>query len=149
MQMYPIQEVLLLVTCATTGAYDDIVAWGEHHLAFLRRVGDFHHGVPCARRLRDMMNRVDPALIAACFEAWVGDLWPGRREGMHWLLNVEFKDDLSRYRQGHGHGAKNMAALSPFALDLVRNHKSKGSVKTSRKRATWSPNFLLSILHVP
>src|SRR5215467_8156382 len=28
-------------------------------------------------------------------------------ESMHWVLDVEFKDDLSRYRQGYG--AKNMA----------------------------------------
>ncbi len=66
---------------------------------------------------------------------------------MHWLLDVEFKDDLSRYRQGYG--ARNMAVIRRFALDLVRNHKSKGSVKTRRKRATWSTDFLLSVLQVP
>lgn len=68
-------------------------------------------------------------------------------ESMHWLLDVEFKDDLSRYRQGHG--ARNMAAVRRFALDLVRNHKSKGSVKTRRKRASWNPDFLLSLLQAP
>ena len=38
--MYPLKEVLLLVTCATIAScddFDDIVAWGEHHLDFLRR----------------------------------------------------------------------------------------------------------------
>jgi hypothetical protein len=48
---YPLKEVLLLVTCATIASCDDfeaIVSWGEHHLAFLRRFSDFHHGVPCA-----------------------------------------------------------------------------------------------------
>ena len=53
---------------------------------------------------------------------------------MHWLLDVEFKDDLSRYRQGYG--AKNMAVVRSFALDLVRAHrKVKGSVKRRRKLA--------------
>ena len=52
-------------------------------------------------------------------------------ESMHWLLDVEFKDDLSRYRAGHG--AKNMAVVRRFALGLVRANKSKGSVKTRRK----------------
>ena len=352
--LYPIKEVLLLVTCATIAScddFDEIVAWGEHHLAFLRRFSDFHHGVPCARWLRDLMNRVDPVLFASCFEAWVADMWPGQHafiaidgktarrthdrskgvkalhtlsayattarltlaqlsvpektneitaipdlldhlaeagqlegalvtldamgcqveiagkivghkadyllalkgnqptleadvahyfrtapasevatkttvekghgrietrtylasshvdwiaserrypgaprfphiatlvqlrtlteqagkstsetrtflssapldieriaqaarghwgvESMHWLLDVEFKDDLSRYRQGHG--AKNMAVLRRFALDLVRNHKSTGSVKTRRKCATWNTDFLLSVLQV-
>jgi predicted transposase YbfD/YdcC len=349
---YPLKEVLLLVTCATIASCDDfeaIVSWGEHHLTFLRRFSDFHHGVPCARWLRDLMNRIDPALFARCFEAFVASMWPGKHdfiaidgktarrthdkakglkalhtlsayatnarltlaqrsvpektneitaipdlldtlaaadqlagavvtidamgcqlaiaqkildhgahyvlslkanqptleadvtdyfrtapaaeivstttlekghgrietrryvasntvdwiasdrrypgeprfpaiatliqvhstteqagkithetrtyiaslpldidkiaaairghwgvESMHWILDVQFKDDLSRYRQGHG--AKNMAVVRRFALDLVRTHKAKGSVKTRRLIATWDPKFLLQIL---
>src|SRR4030081_2412890 len=48
--VYPLQEVLLLVTCATIAScddFDDIVAWGKHHLAFLRHFSEFHHGIPC------------------------------------------------------------------------------------------------------
>jgi predicted transposase YbfD/YdcC len=64
-------------------------------------------------------------------------------ESMHWLLDVEFQDDLSRYRTGHG--AKNMAVVRRFALNLVRANKTKGSIKTRRKRAGWRPEFLLQI----
>src|SRR5216684_4183344 len=67
-------------------------------------------------------------------------------ESMHWLLDVEFGDDLSRYRTGHG--AKNMAIVRRFALGLVRANKRKGSVKTRRKRAGWDPKFLLEILQL-
>ena len=67
-------------------------------------------------------------------------------ESMHWLLDVEFKDDLSRYRTGHG--AKNMTIVRRFALGLVRANKAKGSVKTRRKTAGWSPDFLLEILQL-
>jgi predicted transposase YbfD/YdcC len=67
-------------------------------------------------------------------------------ESMHWLLDVEFGDDLSRYRTGHG--AKNMAIVHRFALGLVRANKCKGSVKTRRKRAGWDPKFLLEILQL-
>jgi predicted transposase YbfD/YdcC len=349
---YPLKEVLLLVTCATIASCDDfeeIVSWGEHHLDFLRRFSVFHHGVPCARWLRDLMNRIDPALFARCFEAFVASMWPGKHdfiaidgktarrthdktkglkalhtlsayatnarltlaqlsvpektneitaipdlldtlaqagqlqgavvtidamgcqvaiaqkildhgahyvlslkgnqpnleadvigyfrtapaaeivskttlekghgrietrryvassrvdwiasdrrypgeprfpgivtlmqvhttteqagktthetrtyisslpldietiaaairghwgvESMHWILDVQFKDDLSRYRQGHG--AKNMAVVRRFALDLVRAYKAKGSVKTRRKIASWDPDFLLDVL---
>jgi predicted transposase YbfD/YdcC len=352
--LYPIEEVLLLVTCATIAScddFDDIADWGEHHLDFLRRFSDFHHGVPCARWLRDLVNRIDPALFRRCFESWVAALWPDRHEfiaidgktarrthdhrkglkalhtlsayattarltlaqlsvpektneiaaipelldqlaeagqlegamvtidamgcqveiadkivahkadyllalkgnqptleadvvdyfrtapaaelvtkttvekahgrvatrtytaskivdwivsersypgqprftaiktvvrvdtrtehadrstfdtrtyissvrldieriakgvrghwgveSMHWLLDVEFKDDLSRYRSGNG--AKNMAAIRRFALDLIRNHKSTGSIKTRRKRAAWNRDFLLQILQI-
>src|ERR1700720_1878546 len=47
--LYPLHEVLLLVTCATIAScddFDDIVAWGRNHLAFLRRFSEFHHGIP-------------------------------------------------------------------------------------------------------
>lgn len=348
---FPLNEVLLLVVCATIAAcddFEDIVLWGEHHLDFLRRFSAFHHGVPCARWLRDLMNRIDPRLFARCLESWIAAAFPGRPdliaidgktarrthdkakglkalhtlsafatnarltlaqlsvpektneitaipdlldtlaeagqlqgalvtidamgcqaaiaakildhkgdyllalkgnqgtlekdvidyfktapaeetiskttvekghgrietrryraskcvdwlsperpgnaprfpgvamlievqstvekagavaretrtylasaefdiariaeavrghwaiESMHWLLDVEFKDDLTRYRQGHG--AKNMAAIRRFALDLVRKNPGKGSVKSKRKCAGWSPDFLNAVL---
>jgi predicted transposase YbfD/YdcC len=352
--LYPLHEVLLLVTCATIAScddFDDIVAWGKHHLAFLRRFSEFHHGIPCERWIRSLVNRVDPILFGRCFTSWVAALWPERHdfiaidgktarrthdrrkglkalhtlsayatnarlilaqlcvpektneitaipdlldelaeagqlegalvsidamgcqveiadkivahkadyllalkgnqptleadvedyfgtapaaetvtkttvekahgrietraysasstvdwigsdrsypgqprftniktivkvyaraeyadrcsfdtryyissapldieriasgarghwgvESMHWLLDVEFNDDLSRYRTGHG--AKNMAVVRRFALGLVRADKSKGSVKTRRKTASWSPDFLLQILQL-
>ena len=56
------------------------------------------------------------------------------------VLDVEFKDDLSRYRTGHG--AKNMAVVRRFALGLVRTDKTKGSVKTRRKSASEHPPHL-------
>jgi len=67
-------------------------------------------------------------------------------ESMHWLLDTEFGDDLSRYRSGHG--ANNMAVVRRFALGLVRANKAKGSVKTRRKSASWDPAFLLEILQL-
>jgi predicted transposase YbfD/YdcC len=352
--VYPLQEVLLLVTCATIAScddFDDIVAWGKHHLAFLRHFSEFHHGIPCERWLRALLNRIDPILFGRCFNSWIAALWPNRHEfiaidgktsrrthdqrkglkalhtlsayatharltlaqlsvpektneitaipdlldqlaetkqlegalvtidamgcqveiadkivahkadyllplkgnqptleadvedyfrtapadelvskttvekghgrietrtytasskvdwitsersypgqprfknintiakvharaeyadrcsfdthhyissapldieriargarghwgveSMHWLLDVEFKDDLSRYRTGHG--AKNMTIVRRFALGLVRANKAKGSVKTRRKTAGWSPDFLLEILQL-
>jgi predicted transposase YbfD/YdcC len=351
---YRLDEVLLLLTCATIAScddFDDIAAWGETHLDFLRGFAPFYNGVPCERWLRTLVNRVDPALFGRCFEDWIKAMWPGRHdhiaidgktarrshdkakglkalhtlsayasnarltlaclsvpektneitaipdlldhlaatgqlkgalvtidamgcqtaiaekiaahgaeyllalkgnhpafeaevasyfatapaeelaqrttvekahgrietritsasaavdwitgpkqdpgqprfrhiktlvravnqteykdkcttdtryfissapldinrladgvrghwgvESMHWLLDVAFKDDLSRTRAGHG--AKNMATLRRFALDLVRADKSKGSVKTKRKSAGWDPAFLRKILQL-
>src|ERR1700738_564312 len=352
--MYPLKEVMLLLTCATIAScddFDDICAWGRHHLDFLRSFSEFHYGIPCERWMRKLVNRVDPTLFARCFASWVAALWPDRHdliaidgktarrthdrrkglkalhtlsayatsarlvlaqlsvpektneitaipdlidelaeagqlegalvtidamgcqveiadkivahkadymlalkgnqptleadtkdyfdtapaaelevkttvekghgrietrtytasskvdwitsersypgqprfknintvakvharaeyadrcsfdthhyissapldieriargarghwgiESMHWLLDVEFKDDLSRYRTGHG--AKNMTIVRRFALGLVRANKAKGSVKTRRKTAGWSPDFLLEILQL-
>jgi predicted transposase YbfD/YdcC len=350
--MYPLAEVLLLLTCATICScddFDEIAAWGESHLPFLRRFSEFHFGIPSERWLRDLVNRIDPILFGRCFESWIAALWPGRHnliaidgktsrrtgdkrkglkalhtlsayasnarltlaqlsvpektneitaipelldhlaeanqlkdalvtidamgcqveiadkivahgadyllalkgnqptmegdvetyyddapdfelvakttvekghgrietrtytasanvfwitsdrsypgqprftniktilkvhdrveypdrcsfetryyissapldierlsagarghwgvESMHWLLDVVFKDDLSRYRKGNG--AKNMAVVRRFSLNLIRANKAKGSIKTKRKAAGWDPSFLLEIL---
>jgi hypothetical protein len=62
---------------------------------------------------------------------------------MHWLLDVEFKDDLSRYRSGHG--AENMAIIRRFALGLVRANKSRRSIKTRRRSPSWDTSYLLEL----
>jgi hypothetical protein len=62
---HPLPEVLLLVVCATIAAcddFEDIADWGETHLSFLRRFLPYHHGVPGARWLAILMNRIDPDL---------------------------------------------------------------------------------------
>jgi hypothetical protein len=59
-------------------------------------------------------------------------------------LDVTFNEDQSRRRTGHG--AKNMAVVRHFALNLVRQCADKRSIKRRRKRAAWHPKFLLDIL---
>ena len=63
---------------------------------------------------------------------------------LHWVLDVTFAEDRSRLRTGHG--AKNMAVVRHFALNLVRTAKDKRTIKLRRKRAGWDPNFLANIL---
>jgi hypothetical protein len=57
---------------------------------------------------------------------------------MHWLLDVEFKDDLSRYRARHG--AKNMAVVRRFALNLVRAIRPKEASKPIANARVGAPN---------
>jgi hypothetical protein len=86
--MYPLSEVLLLVTCATIASCDDfdaIALWGEHHLDFLRKFAPFHFGIPCERWLRTLINRVDPVMFGRCFDGWIQALWPDR----HDLIAIE------------------------------------------------------------
>jgi predicted transposase YbfD/YdcC len=78
---HPLPEVLLRVVCGTIADCDDyegIAEWGEAHLPFLRRFLPYHHGVPGARWLTILMNRIDPALFSAAFTAWVRETWPER-----------------------------------------------------------------------
>lgn len=76
---HPLAEVLLLVVCGTIADCDDyegIADWGEIHLEFLRGVLPYHHGVPGARWLTILMNRINPALFSAAFTSWVRETWP-------------------------------------------------------------------------
>ena len=63
---------------------------------------------------------------------------------LHWVLDVTFGDDLSRLRTGHG--AKNMAVVRHFAINLVRTANDKRSIKLRRKCAGWDPKYLATIL---
>ena len=66
--------------------------------------------------------------------------------GLHWVLDVQFKEDQSRLRRGHG--AHNMALVRHFALNLIRAMPGKQSIKGKRKLATWDTTYLLAALQL-
>jgi predicted transposase YbfD/YdcC len=83
------------------------------------------------------------ALSAAAFADAVRGHW-AIENNLHWTLDVTFNEDQSRLRAGHG--AKNMAVVRHFALNLVRQATDKRSIKRRRKRAAYDPQYLLQIL---
>jgi len=112
--MYPLREVILLVVSATIADcddYDEIADWGETHLDFLRGLSEFHFGVPCEDWLRALMNRIDPALFRACFEAWVAERWPAA-PGL-----VALDGKTSRGSRDDGAGRRALHMVSAFATD--------------------------------
>ena len=66
---------------------------------------------------------------------------------LHWVLDVTFDDDQSRLRTGHG--AKNMAVVRHFAINLIRTVNDKRSIRLRRKCATWNPDYLAIMLGHP
>ena len=136
--MYPLEEVLLLVVCATIAScddFDDIVAWGEHHLDFLRQFSAFHHGVPCERWLRMLVNRVDPILFGRCFEGWMEALWPGR----HDLIAIDGK--TARRTHDRRKGLKALHTLSAYATP-ARLVLAQLSVPEKTNEITAIPDLL-------
>jgi predicted transposase YbfD/YdcC len=112
--LYPLHEVLLLVTCATIAAcddFDDIVAWGQHHLAVLRRFSPFHHGIPGERWLRALVNRVDPLLFGRCFESWIAALWPDQH------AHIALDGKTARRTHDRRSGLKALHMLSAYATN--------------------------------
>ena len=83
------------------------------------------------------------ALSAAAFADAVRSHW-AIENNLHWTLDVTFNEDQSRLRTGHG--AKNMAVVRHFALNLVRQIADKRSIRRRRKRASWDAQYLLAIL---
>ena len=86
------------------------------------------------------------ALDAARFAEAVRTHW-GIENQLHWVLDVQFNEDRSRLRVGHG--AHNMAIVRHFALNLLRRPNDRRSLKTRRKRAGWDPQYLSQILAPP
>jgi predicted transposase YbfD/YdcC len=76
------------------------------------------------------------------FAAAVRGHW-GIENSLHWTLDMTFREDESRIRMDHG--PENFATLRRAALGLIKQDKSKGSVKKKRKRAGWNNDALLTI----
>jgi predicted transposase YbfD/YdcC len=63
---------------------------------------------------------------------------------LHWVLDVAFEEDAARSRKDNA--PQNLALLRKLALNILRNHPAKGSIKGKIKRAGWNDDFLLSAL---
>jgi predicted transposase YbfD/YdcC len=136
--VYPLPEVLLLLTCGTIAScddFDDIGAWGKHHLDLLRRFAPFHHGIPCERWLRALVNRVDPILFGRCFESWIKSLWPGR----HDLIAIDGK--TARRTHDKRKGLKALHTLSAYATN-ARLTLAQLSVPEKTNEITAIPELL-------
>lgn len=63
---------------------------------------------------------------------------------LHWLLDVVMREDASRARKDHS--GENLAILRKLALNLLRLHPAKFSLRLKVKSAGWDDTFLLSLI---
>jgi hypothetical protein len=63
---------------------------------------------------------------------------------LHWVLDVIFREDLARFRTGHG--PHNMAIIRHAVLNLLSRAKPTTSLKNQRKRAGWNVNYLETLI---
>jgi predicted transposase YbfD/YdcC len=96
-----------------------------------------------SRERRYYISSSAAALAAARFADAVRTHWTIENQ-LHWVLDVQFKEDQSRLRAGHG--AENMAVVRHCAINLVRGAADKRSIKTRRKLAGWDTNYLHALI---
>jgi predicted transposase YbfD/YdcC len=99
--IYPLQEILLLVLCATLSGMEDFVEtklWGEQRLDFLRRFLPYERGIPAHDTLNDVINGLDADLFKTCFATWVEAL----RDGAPDIIAIDGKTSRRSHNRGKG-----------------------------------------------
>ena len=63
---------------------------------------------------------------------------------LHWVLDVHFNEDASRIRKDNA--PQNLAVLRKIALNILRMHPDKASIRRKIKKAGWDDDFLISLI---
>jgi predicted transposase YbfD/YdcC len=65
--------------------------------------------------------------------------------GLHWVLDVAFREDESRIRKNHA--PANMALLRHIAVNLLKQEQTaRLGISNKRKRAGWDNNYLENVV---
>jgi len=80
---------------------------------------------------------------AQAFARVVRSHW-GVENELHWTLDVSFREDECRVRQGNA--AENFSTLRRIALNLLKRSSFKAGIKGKRLRAGWDEDYLLKVL---
>jgi len=85
-----------------------------------------------------------PADNASGLLAYIRGHW-GVENKLHWCLDISFREDECRIRQGHA--AENFARLSRIALNLLKAETTnRRGIKTKRLCCGWNHDYLLKVM---
>ena len=69
----------------------------------------------------------------------------GIENGLHWVLDMTFREDEHRIRKNHA--AENAAILRRLALNLLKQEQTlKKSIRLKRKHCSWNNDYLFQVL---
>ena len=83
------------------------------------------------------------ALLAAFIGPMVREHW-AVENGLHWVMDMIFRDDECRVRTDHA--PANFTTIKHMALNLIRRPTAQLSLRARRKAAAWDDDFLASII---
>jgi predicted transposase YbfD/YdcC len=123
----------------------------EGHWAGLRAIGKVEaerrekgKGV-AGKRTRETRYYLTSLVDAAAFGRAVRSHW-GIENGLHWVLDIAFREDENRARTGAS--AANLVVLRHIAVNLLKQEQSaKVGIKNKRLKAGWDEGYLLKVLN--
>lgn len=121
-------DILFLTVCGVIGGadgWDGIEDFGHAHLPWLRRYGDFDHGIPSHDTIRRVVSKVNPLKLQRCFVDWMKschELTDGD------VIAIDGKTIRRSFDKRKGVGTIHM--VSAFS---VANNVVLGQVKTHEK----------------
>lgn len=73
----------------------------------------------------------------------IRDHW-GVENSLHWILDVNYKEDQCRIRTGHA--ASNVSTLRKWSLNLFKQAPGNSSLRSKQKKAAWDHEYMLKVL---
>jgi predicted transposase YbfD/YdcC len=125
---------------ATVIAVTDMVFPGVKAVAQLESIRVHHDGRKESHVRHFLLSR--PVSAAALLKIARAH-WSIENQ-LHWVLDVAFREDAARNRKDHG--PQNLSTLRKIALNLIRCHPDKASIRRKIKKAGWDDQFLISMI---
>lgn len=128
---------------------------GQESLAFLRGHGNWPQlqcivMIESERRVKETVEHQTQYFIT-CLKNDAATILEAKRahwgieNQLHWVLDVAFREDDSRVRQGNAD--QNLAVMRHMALNLLKQEKTaKGGIKAKRLQAAWNEAYLVKVL---
>jgi predicted transposase YbfD/YdcC len=123
--------------------------------AYLRRAADWPQFTSLVKlltvRVLDGKTSVESRYFISSWRASARDFLQHIRDhwqlenGLHWGLDIAFREDESRIRKDHA--PQNLPTLRHIALNLLKqDHSVKVGIAAKRKMAGWDNDYLLKVL---